>query len=102
MYHWDLPQPLQEIGGWPNPILVDYFVDYADALFSNFGDRVTEWITFNEPHQVCGNGYSTGDLAPAYTQDGVGGYWCSYTLLMAHARTYELYNNNYRETQQGK
>ncbi|KAK9721944.1 Collagen triple helix repeat (20 copies) [Popillia japonica] len=102
MFHWDLPQPLQEIGGWPNPILADYFVDYADALFSNFGDRVTEWITFNEPHQVCGNGYSTGDLAPAYTQDGVGGYWCSYTLLMAHARTYELYNNNYRETQQGR
>ncbi|KAK9721939.1 Glycosyl hydrolase family 1 [Popillia japonica] len=102
MYHWDLPQSLQEIGGWPNPLLVNYFVDYADVLFSSFGDRVKEWITFNEPVQVCSDAYSTGGLAPAYTQDGIGGYLCSYTLLMAHARTYELYNNNYRDTQNGR
>ena len=40
IYHWDLPQPLEDLGGWPNEVLVDYFEDYARILFTNFGDRV--------------------------------------------------------------
>lgn len=40
LYHWDLPQPLQDVGGWANTSVVDYFVDYCDYLFNEYGDKV--------------------------------------------------------------
>lgn len=101
MFHWDLPQPLQEIGGWPNALLADIFVDYADVLYKVFGDRVKDWITFNEPAQICEQGYATADKAPAYTQEGIGGYLCAHTLLIAHGKAYRLYYQDYHEEQQG-
>ncbi|KAK9736680.1 Glycosyl hydrolase family 1 [Popillia japonica] len=102
MFHWDLPQPLQEIGGWPNPFLADIFVDYANILYKEFGDRVTDWITFNEPLVICEQGYSTAGKAPAYTQDGIGGYLCAHTLLIAHGKAYRLYYRDYFEEQKGR
>jgi hypothetical protein len=40
MYHFDLPQPVQDLGGWTNPVLADYFEDYDRVLYTNFGDKV--------------------------------------------------------------
>lgn len=56
MYHWDLPTYLEDLGGFINPEIQEWFVDYARFLFETFGDDVKEWITFNEPKQACEHG----------------------------------------------
>ncbi|XP_017782122.1 PREDICTED: myrosinase 1-like isoform X2 [Nicrophorus vespilloides] len=101
LYHWDLPQPLQEIGGWPNPLLADIFAEYATIAFKSFGAKVKHWQTFNEPLQVCHEGYGIANKAPAYTSDGVAPYMCSTTLLRAHGKTYRIYQDKYKSTQNG-
>ena len=53
LFHWDLPQALQDHGGFANPEVVGWFTDYAALLASNLGDRVKDWMTFNEPAVLC-------------------------------------------------
>nr|CAD7448184.1 unnamed protein product [Timema bartmani] len=102
IYHWDLPQYLQDLGGWVNPILVDYFEDYARVLYTEFGDRVKWWLTFNEP-LVFSYGYSVGSgFAPAVDAPDVGNYLASATILKAHARAYHLYDDEFRAEQNGR
>ncbi|XP_049837156.1 myrosinase 1-like [Schistocerca gregaria] len=101
MYHWDLPSPLQDLGGWPNNFTADFFVQYARVLFENFGDRVKWWITFNEPKEVT-RGYGENDKAPRINTHGVGEYLSAHTILLAHARTYHMYDEEFRATQQGR
>jgi beta-glucosidase len=64
LYHWDLPQPLQDIGGWANRSIVEVFADYAEAAAEAYGDRVTDWITLNEPWCASWLGYGNGVHAP--------------------------------------
>jgi beta-glucosidase len=64
LYHWDLPQALEDKGGWANRTIVDAFADYAAACAEAFGDRITTWITINEPWCVSWLGYSNGVHAP--------------------------------------
>ncbi|XP_050681332.1 myrosinase 1-like isoform X1 [Leptidea sinapis] len=102
LFHWDLPQTLQDLGGWANPKMVDYFADYADLCFREFGDKIKSWITFNEPYEICEDAYGDEKKAPAINSHGVGNYLCSDTLLKAHAEAYHLYNDTYRPTQNGR
>ena len=95
LYHWDLPQPLQDLGGWANPFVAKYFVDYADVVFGLFDRKVPFWITFNEPIEVCEGGYGEGVNAPNVNSSGIGSYVCGYNILRAHAGAYHLYKNKY-------
>ena len=64
LYHWDLPQALEDRGGWANRQTAYAFADYAAACANAFGDRVSTWITLNEPWCVSWLSYSMGIHAP--------------------------------------
>src|ERR1700712_5209291 len=63
LYHWDLPQALEDRGGWPNRDVADWFAEYATLAFDRFGDRVKRWSTLNEPISLWA-GYGLGWFAP--------------------------------------
>lgn len=96
MFHWDLPQPIQELGGMTNPEIVYYFTYYAEVLFARYGDRVKVWTTFNEPMIICENGYGIPDRAPYVYAPGVGNYLCGYHILLANAHVYDLYQRSFK------
>lgn len=64
LYHWDLPQALEDRGGWKNREILDWFSEYVNVCTREFGDRVKNWIVINEPMAVVGLGYTTGMHAP--------------------------------------
>lgn len=102
LYHWDLPQTLQDLGGWTNTIIPDRFADFARVAFSNFGDRVKTWITINEPASICVDTYENGDGAPGIVSRGVGSYICGKNVLIAHAKAYKIYKDEFKQSQRGK
>src|SRR5277367_2714226 len=65
IYHWDLPQALEDRGGWPNRDLAGYYADYAGILAKNLGDRITVWAPFNMPWTFTYLGYGVGVFPPA-------------------------------------
>jgi beta-glucosidase len=85
LYHWDLPQALQEIGGWQNPDVGKYFADYAAMMVQRLGDRVKFWTTFNEPWVIANLGFRTGEMAPGIRDEKI----CLqviHNILVAHGR----------------
>lgn len=66
LYHWDLPQLLQDEGGWTNRKTAYAFAEYASACFSAFDGYVDQWITFNEPYCTAYLGHYTGEHAPGH------------------------------------
>lgn len=102
LYHWDLPQKLQELGGFVSPLIVNWFDEYARIAFKNFGDRVKHWITFNEPREICLDGYGSANIAPLLNSAAFGTYLCAKHLLLAHANAYHAYKNDFQKYQNGK
>uniref|UniRef100_H2YEU9 Beta-glucosidase n=1 Tax=Ciona savignyi TaxID=51511 RepID=H2YEU9_CIOSA len=105
LYHWDLPQCVQDKGGWQSEDVVEKFKEYADFCFSQFGDRVKLWVTINEPHVQCGFGFGMGIHAPGikgqFSHPMNACYQVSRTMLLSHAHTYRMYSSKYRAKQNG-
>ena len=66
LYHWDLPQALGDAGGWTNRDTVSRFADYVQIMACTLGDRVSDWMLFNEPAAFTYRGYLEGTLAPGH------------------------------------
>lgn len=85
LYHWDLPQALQDRGGWANRDIADWFAEYAGIAADAFGDRIPLWITLNEPWVVANVGYRHGRHAPGL-RDAAQAVAANHHLLLAHGR----------------
>jgi beta-glucosidase len=83
LYHWDVPQPLEDAGGWPSRATAEAFVEYAEAVAERLGDRVSRFITHNEPWVVTWLGYAWGIHAPGRTstEDALA---AAHHLLLSH------------------
>ncbi|MGE5549726.1 MAG: GH1 family beta-glucosidase [Bacteroidota bacterium] len=90
LYHWDLPQKLQEIGGWTNRDVIGYYTDYAAHMYRRLGDRVKQWFTHNEPRVVANLGYAVGTHAPGFMDHSLA-VQVSHHLLLSHARAVQAF-----------
>ncbi len=86
LYHWDLPQALQDEGGWDNRETIDAFVNYAETMFNEFKGKIKYWITLNEPWCISFLSNYIGAHAPGYTDLQLATQ-ISHHLLVAHGKT---------------
>ena len=93
LYHWDLPQALQDQGGWENPESIIWFADYTDLMTRTLGDRVKHWITHNEPFVVAMLGNLFGIHAPG-KQDPTSAYTVAHHLMLSHGRAVPVIRDN--------
>ncbi|TXK16995.1 GH1 family beta-glucosidase [Homoserinibacter sp. GY 40078] len=83
LYHWDLPQPLEDAGGWPERATAERFADYAERTVRALGDLADEWVTLNEPWCSAFLGYGTGAHAPG-RHDWTAAVAAAHHLNLAH------------------
>ncbi|KAM7508702.1 hypothetical protein LguiA_019155 [Lonicera macranthoides] len=130
LFHWDLPQALEdEYGGFLSPQIVVDFCNYAEFCFWEFGDRVKNWITINEPWSLCSGGYVGGTFAPgrgASSPEHITGtiplgrctpwqqekfsngdpatepYLAGHYQLLTHAAVVDLYRKKFQTYQEGR
>jgi beta-glucosidase len=84
LYHWDLPQVLQDAGGWPARDTAEAYVEYANVVSRALGDRVKRWITHNEPWCASILSYQIGEHAPGW-HDWPAALAAAHHLLLSHA-----------------
>jgi beta-glucosidase len=90
IYHWDLPQKLQDRGGWANRDVTDCYAEYAQLLFRELGDRVPYWITLNEPWVSAFVGHWEGRHAPGI-RDFPTALQTSHHLLLSHGKALQAH-----------
>lgn len=87
LYHWDLPQALEDKGGWANRDLAEYYADFAEILAKNLGDRIAVWAPFNMPWEFTYDGYGTGRTAPS--RKDFAAFWkAAHTVALANGLAY--------------
>jgi len=92
LYHWDLPQKLQEVGGWENRDTIKYFEEYCNVMFDALGNSVTQWITHNEPWVISFVGNAYGTHAPG-NKDWQKALAVAHNVLVSHGKVVK----NFRE-----
>ncbi|KAL2481845.1 Beta-glucosidase 17 [Abeliophyllum distichum] len=127
LFHWDLPQALEdEYGGFLCPQIIKDFCEFVSLCFWEFGDRVKNWITLNDPWTFCFGGYVMGSFAPGRGSSsaehvkgsiachrgtkshacngnpGTEPYLVAHNLLLAHAAAVDLYKQTFQQHQEGK
>ncbi|KAL9994450.1 putative beta-glucosidase [Helianthus debilis subsp. tardiflorus] len=114
LYHWDLPQALEDkYKGWLDTRIINDFANYAETCFEKFGDRVKNWMTFNEPHTFTVQGYDVGLQAPGrcsillklFCRAGNSAtepYIVGHNVLLSHAAAFDIYKRKYKAKQNGR
>jgi beta-glucosidase len=100
LYHWDLPQALEDEGGWVSRETVEAFVSYTDAITRKIGDRVVGWITHNEPWCASMLGYGVGRHAPGI-RDWPRALASSHHLLLSHGLAVNVIRANVKNASVG-
>jgi beta-glucosidase len=90
LYHWDLPAALDDRGGWLNRDIAHWFAEYSEVVFRKLGDRVSHWVTLNEPWVVTDGGYLHGVLAPGH-RSAFEAPLASHNLMRAHGASVQAY-----------
>jgi len=93
LYHWDLPQAIEDVGGWCNPDTALWFREYAELVFGKLGDRVKFWITLNEPFVIAFIGHALGLHAPGII-DVDQTLIVGHTLLKAHGQAVSAFRES--------
>ena len=100
LYHWDLPQKLEDEGGWTVRSTADAFVEYTDVITRALGDRVKNWITHNEPAVVAWLGYGTGVHAPGLKDYSLS-MRAAHHLLLSHGQVVPVIRQNSTNSEVG-
>jgi beta-glucosidase len=86
LYHWDYPLALHRFGGWLHPESSDWFAEYASVVVGSLSDRVSHWLTFNEPQIFVGFGYQDGSHAPGERLELAQVLTIGHNVLLAHGK----------------
>ena len=99
--HWDIPQWLEDLGGWSDRIILNHYIDYSDTVSKYLGDRVKNWITHNEPWCISNNGYLSGVFPPGLVDNGTKYFASIHHLLLSHGMSIPIIKENSKKCEIG-